>query len=96
VWSPHQTYEGAQKARCGINFPRPEQSTVWWFMNKILGLLGKEEFIKEGGTHEREKVSMDFMLFHQKVRAHFRRGVSMSWILYGTTSIQNDDETTHR
>ena len=38
-------------------------------MNKILGLLGKEEFIKEGGTHEGEKVSMDFMLFHQKVRA---------------------------
>ena len=72
---------------------------MWWFMNKILGLLGKEEFIKEvkeAGTHEGEKVSMDFLLFQQKVHAHFRRGVSMSWILYGTTTIQNDDETTHR
>lgn len=40
-------------------------------MNKIPGLLGKEEFIKEAGTHEGEKVSMDFLLFQQKVHAHF-------------------------
>ena len=77
VWSPNQrgilpvwTYEGAEKARPGINFQHfqlPEKSTARWFMNKILGLLGKEEFIKEAGAHEGEKGSMDFLLEHQDV-----------------------------